>query len=94
MPMSPPFHMSLPTIQALVAVGDRPAEQRSFVRRFGRGLLDKITEGLAQARPGPVDMVAPMFGANVPPSPPEPSVPDPSIEVDRPVTQLPRRRAP
>lgn len=86
--------MSLPTIQALVAVGDRPAEQRSLVRRFGRSLLDKITEGLAQARPGPVDMVAPMFGASVPPpSAQEHSASGPSIQADHSITQ-PRRRAP
>lgn len=63
MPMGPPFHLSLPTIQAIVAVGDRPAEQRSVVRRFGRAVLDKIVEGLSHAQPGPADMVGPLFGA-------------------------------
>ena len=47
----------------MVAVGDRPAEQRSVVRRMGLALLNKIEEGLDQAVPGPVDMVGPLAGS-------------------------------
>ena len=34
MPLSPPFHLSLPTIEALVAVGPRPLGVRPLARLF------------------------------------------------------------
>lgn len=53
MPLSPPFHLSLPTIEALVAVGPRPVSVRPLAKALGKKVALGLALSLGLSTPSP-----------------------------------------
>ena len=83
MPISPSFHLSLPTIEALVAVGPRPVSVRPLAKALGKQVALGVALALGLATPSPSAAATPA-ALQVAPSPAQATLFDPFQAIPQP----------